>query len=627
MSVDTSTADPLIGAVLDGRYRLDARIARGGMATVYSGFDTRLDRAVAVKVMHATLADDDAFVERFRREAKAAARLSHPSVVAIYDQGEDGGRVYLVMEHVTGRTLRAVLREHGRLPVAEALDVADGVLSALGAAHAAGLVHRDVKPENVLVTDDGTVKVADFGLARAIEATNHTLADGTLLGTVAYLAPEQVETGAADPRADIYALGVVLFEMLTGQVPFSGGTPLQVAYRHVNEDVPAPSSLVPDMPRVADNVVRAATRRPVEERYADAQAMQSAVRRARSALGNADTSVLRLDEAPTLITRLAPAAGAVAAPPADPTSKAKAAKPVRRPRPGRRRRLVLLAIACAVLLVAGLGGWYLGTGRFSHAPDVVGLSPAAAVTRLKDAGLKARTGSTEYNDSVRAGLVSSQEPDDGARLKRGQVVTLHVSLGVRMSTVPALAGRTEAEARAALAKADLKAGTVTRRYDDTVPKDKVVEAASPAGTRIKHGSSVAFVVSDGPAPVAVPDVRGKALDVASRTLTDAGLTPKVVREFSDTVALNDVIDQSPASGGSVPRGTTVTLRVSKGPQTVTVPEVRGDTVDHATSVLRALGLVVRIQHTRGGHGRVVLDQDPQPGSVVKVGTTVTLATF
>jgi serine/threonine-protein kinase len=625
MTVDTSTADPLIGVVLDGRYRLDARIARGGMATVYSGFDTRLDRAVAVKVMHATLADDDAFVERFRREAKAAAKLSHPSVVAIYDQGEDAGRVYLVMEHVNGRTLRAVLREHGPLPVAEALDVADGVLSALGAAHAAGLVHRDVKPENVLVTDDGTVKVADFGLARAIEATNHTIADGTLLGTVAYLAPEQVETGAADPRADIYALGVVLFEMLTGQVPFSGGTPLQVAYRHVNEDVPAPSSLRPDVPRVADNVVRAATRRPVDERYADVQAMQSAVRRARSALGNADTSVIHLDEAPTLITRLAPAAGAVAA---TPEAKApKAAKPVRRPRPGRRRRLVLLAIACAILLVAGLGGWYLGTGRFSRAPNVVGLSPAAAVSRLKDAGLKARTGSQEYSDSVSAGLVSSQDPDDGARLKRGQVVTLHVSLGVRMSTVPVLAGKTEAEARAALTKADLKAGPVTRRYDDTVPKDKVIEAASAPGTRLKHGSSVAFVVSDGPAPVTVPDVRGKALDVAGKTLTDAGLEVKVVREFSDTVALNDVIDQSPTSGGSVPRGTTVTLRVSKGPQTVTVPEVRGDTVDHAKSVLEALGLVVRIQHTRGGHGRVVLDQDPQPGSVVRVGTTVTLATF
>jgi beta-lactam-binding protein with PASTA domain len=634
MAVDTSTADPLIGAVLDGRYRLDTRIARGGMATVYGGFDTRLDRTVAVKVMHPSLAEDDAFVDRFRREAKSAARLADPHVVAIYDQGEDAGRVYLVMENVAGRTLRELLREHGRLPVAQALDVTSGVLAALAAAHAAGLVHRDVKPENVLVTADGTVKVADFGLARAIEATHHTVADGTLLGTVAYLAPEQVSSGAADQRADLYALGVVLFEMVTGQVPFSGGTPLAVAYRHVNEDVPPPSSVASDVPRVVDNVVRAATRRDADERYADAATMLSAVQRARAALGNADTSVIHLDEAPTLITTL-PRTGAAApaTAPLPPLSAgaagAKAAKPPkqRRPKPGRRRRLVFLAVAAAVLLVAGLGGWWLGTGRFSRAPRVVGLAPTTAAARLKDAGLKVRNGAARFSDVVPAGMVADQDPDPGSRLKRGATVTLHVSAGVKTSTVPDLRGKSQADAAKALKQADLALGPVARRFDDTVPKDRVIEASVAPGAKVKHGTTISLVLSDGPAPVTVPDVRGQTADDATRTLRGLGLTVTATTEFSETVEKGLVIAQTPAGAASVPRGSAVRLRVSKGPERITVPEERGRDVDAATTDLRALGLRVEVRHVRHGHGSVVLDQDPQPGTLVKPGSTVTLVLF
>jgi serine/threonine-protein kinase len=547
--VDTSTADPLVGTVLDGRYRLDARIARGGMATVYGGFDERLDRPVAVKVMHASLAEDDAFVDRFRREARAAARLSHPNVVAIYDQGEDDGRVYLVMEQVAGQTLRALLREHGRIPVAQALDIADGVLTALAAAHAAGLVHRDVKPENVLVLPNGSVKVADFGLAHAIEATNHTLADGTLLGTVAYLAPEQVQSGAADPRTDLYALGIVLFEMLTGTVPFSGGTPLAVAHRHVSEDVPDPSTVSPDVPRVADNVVRAATRRDPDERYADAEAMLSAVRRARSALGNADTNVIRLDEAPTLITPL-PAGGI--APPPDAPAKPKKPVKTKRDRVRRRRKPILIftAIAAAILLVAGVAGWYLATGRYSSAPRLVGLSPAAAAAEAKDAGLSLKTGAAEYSDTIAKGNVTRQDPAPGARVKRGATVVIHVSRGIRTVTMPDIAGKTEQEARAALRTVDLTVDRVTHRYDETVPKDHVVSASRPKGTTLPHGSAVSLVVSDGPAPVAVPDVKTKSLDDATALLKAAGLAVRVTREFSDTVAKDAVIDQTPAAGTS-----------------------------------------------------------------------------
>jgi serine/threonine-protein kinase len=617
VTVDTST-DPLTGSVLDGRYRLDALIARGGMATVYAGFDTRLDRPVAVKVMHPALAADDAFVERFRREAKAAARLSHPSVVAIYDQGETDGRVYLVMEHVHGRTLRELLRENGRLAPAQAFDVAAGVLTALAAAHAAGLVHRDVKPENVLVGADGTVKVADFGLARAVETSTYSVADGTLLGTVAYLAPEQVATGAADPRADLYALGVVLFEMLTGTVPFTGDTPLAVAYRHVNDDVPDPSTVSRDVPKAADDVVRSATRRNLDERYPDAQAMLSAVRRARATFGNTETSVIHLDEAPTLITHLPP----VMPPPATPV-KAKKDKTKRKRRPW----LVFLAIATAVLLVAGVAGWYLGTGRYSQAPSLVGLDRTAAITKLRDAGLKLREGKALYSDRYARGAVADQDPDPGERLKRGAVVTIRLSLGVQTVTVPALAGKTLTQAKAALKAAGLLLGPVTRRYDENIAKDKVVSASQPAGKTLPHDSTVSLVVSDGPAPVNVPDVRGKTLDDARTTLAAAKLTITVREEFSDTVEKGLVIDQTPAAAASVPRGTTVTLRVSKGPEVVTVPDVRGESISSATAKLQALGLKVFVDHVRGGHGNIVLDQDPQPGKKVKVGTTVTLVAF
>jgi len=629
VSVDTSTADPLIGAVLDGRYRLDARIARGGMATVYEAFDQRLDRPVAVKVMHASLADDEAFVERFRREAKSAARLSHPSVVAIYDQGEDAGRVYLVMEHVTGTTLRALLREHGRLSAAQALDIVDGVLLALAAAHAAGLVHRDVKPENVLVTPNATVKVADFGLARAIEATHHTVADGTLLGTVAYLAPEQVATGAADPRSDLYALGVVLFEMLTGRPPYEGGTPLAVAYRHVNEDVPDPATVEPSVPRVAANVVRAATRREPDERYADADAMLSAVRRARSALGSADTAIVDLTEAPTLITRL-PAAPP--APPAPPKKAAKVAKTPKESQPerSRRRALVFTAVAAVVLLVSGVTGWVLarsGGGGSSaiEAPRLVGLSAEDAKAAAARAGLTVVTGQPVNSDTVKAGDVVSQDPPAGTELAKGGTVTIVVSAGVKQVAVPDVRGKNVVEAQRLLTKADLKS-SVTRQYSEQVAKDSVISASQPANAKVPHGTTVTLVVSDGPPPVSVPTVVGKNVVDAREALTKAGLDPKVTLEFSDTVAKDVVIAQAPESG-TVPKGTVVALRVSKGPEMVKVPNVKGERISVARSRLEALGLRVDIQHVRNGQGEVVLDQDPRGGTTVRVGTTVTLVLF
>ncbi|MEU8269225.1 protein kinase, partial [Sphaerisporangium sp. NPDC049002] len=270
--MDTTVADPLVGRLLDGRYRVESRIARGGMAAVYLALDIRLDRTVALKVMHRSLAEDPDFVRRFIGEAKSVASLSHPNVVHVFDQGTDGDHVYLSMEYVPGRTLRDVLRERKRLPAREALEIMIPVLAALGAAHQAGMVHRDVKPENVLLTDDGRVKVVDFGLARAIEAGNQTRT-GVMIGTIAYMSPEQVTAGVADARSDVYAAGVMLFELLTGRQPYQGDNPMSVAYRHVHDRVPAPSSLAGDVPPLLDTLVLSATDRDQNRRPADATAL------------------------------------------------------------------------------------------------------------------------------------------------------------------------------------------------------------------------------------------------------------------------------------------------------------------------------------------------------------------
>jgi eukaryotic-like serine/threonine-protein kinase len=313
VSVEGAVADPLVGRLLDGRYRLERTIARGGMATVYLGTDTRLDRVVAVKVLRAALAEDPEFVERFTREARAAARLSSADVVAVFDQGRDAatGVAYLVMEHVRGRTLRDVLRERGALPAHQALALLEPVLRALAAAHAAGLVHRDVKPENVLVADDGRVKVADFGLARAFETTSLTSTTGVLLGTVAYLSPEQVEHGSADPRSDVYAAGIVLWELLTGAPPYQSDSPLSVAYRHVNEDVPAPGEVVDGVPASVDELVRRATRRDPAARPVDAGALLAEVRAVLADLPEDHQTVVVRRPAPThptLVVQRRPAA-------------------------------------------------------------------------------------------------------------------------------------------------------------------------------------------------------------------------------------------------------------------------------------------------------------------------------
>ena len=612
----TPGADPLVGRQLDGRYRLDRAIARGGMATVYEATDLRLDRTVAVKVMRPALAEDGDFVERFAREARAAARLSSPEVVAVHDQGTDSatGTAYLVMEHVAGRTLRDVIRDEGPLAPARALALLEPVLKALAAAHGAGLVHRDVKPENVLLGDDGRVKVADFGLARAIESSNLTATTGLLIGTVAYLAPEQVEHGRADTRTDVYAAGILLFELLTGVPPYSSDSPMSVAYRHVHEDVPPPSELVSGIPTELDDLVVSATRRDPSARPVDAGAFLAELRAVRADLGGAAQEPgVRLDSHPTLVVPRE----SVVPPPAAPMA----------PRKTRRRppRAVLLPLLVVLLLLAGTGTWWLAAGRYTEAPSAFRLDRTSAIAALEAQGFEVDVNENpRYSETVSPGLVMGQDPEAGDRVRKGSTIELFISRGPDRRAVPSLIGTPQADAVAALEKAGLAVGAVTEQFSSKAAKGTVLSSSPASGEQLAPGTKVALVVSKGPELLAVPDVVGKTRADAEKALAEAGFGAAVTEVFSDTVKKGIVVAQDPATGRA-PRDSAIALQVSKGPQLITVPDVVGDRVKDAEARLKALGLKVRVNRIPGPG--IVRSTDPRAGTQVRKGATVTLNVF
>ncbi|MEO7746560.1 MAG: Stk1 family PASTA domain-containing Ser/Thr kinase, partial [Actinomycetota bacterium] len=481
--MDVTVSDPLVGRLLDGRYAVRSRIARGGMATVYLAVDQRLERDVAVKVMHPGLSADEDFVRRFIREARSAARLSHPGIVQVFDQGEDHGIVFLAMEHVAGRTLRDLMRERGPLSAREALDVLEPVLDALATAHRAGIVHRDIKPENVLLADDGRVKVADFGLARAVSTSTVASQTGVLLGTVAYLAPEQVERGVADARSDVYATGVLLFEMVTGSKPFEGETALQVAYQHVHDDVPAPSTRASGVAPLVDDIVLTAAAHDPDERPSDARELLIVVREARRRSGDDDLDRRpQAHRTPPPSRREAATVSIGARPALDHRSGDTGLIAVHTaPRARRRRRgrvALVLVLLAAVLL--GVGGWYVGAGpgAYTAVPAVVGQPAADAQARLTRAQLRS-TVVEQYSETDPAGQVISADP--GTRVRKNGSVTLVVSRGPELHQVPAVVGQPEATAREALANNGLGVGPVRRAYDEKVASGRVV-STDPAAS-------------------------------------------------------------------------------------------------------------------------------------------------
>ncbi len=599
-------APPLVGRLLDDRYRVESVIARGGMATVYLATDTRLDRSVAVKVMHRALAEDPEFVRRFTREAQASAKLSTPEVVAIHDQGTDRqtGLAYLVMEHVRGINLRQLLLERGALSPAHAVSLLEPILRALAAAHTAGLVHRDIKPENVLLADDGRVKVADFGLARAVETSTLTQTTGLLIGTVAYLAPEQVESGTADARTDVYAAGVLLWELLTGAPPYAGDTPMSVAYKHVHDDVPPPSTAVGGVPPDLDALVVRATRRDPDARPANGAAFLEELLAVKHGLPPRPSATV--EHQTLVVPRTVPPAA-----------------PPRTPRRHRKGLIATVLLVVLALLALG-GGYYLGSYRYTTTPSVLALSLTEASHKLDVAGLKTKRAPDEFSESVAPGTVLRQTPTPNGRVRKGGTVTLVLSKGADRRGVPALAGKDLAGAKAALRVAGLvDAPSPASEFSDTVGTGLVIRSDPPAGTRLKPGSAVQLVVSKGRQPVAVPNVTGQKQSDAEKTLRDLGFTVTVVQAFSDTVNKDLVIDQSPSTG-TADKGSTVALTVSKGPDVVAVPDVRGDSPGVATHKLEALGLRANVVNIPGGTGSVVVSTDPGHGKKVRRGSTVSL---
>lgn len=660
LRVDTTLQDPLVGQMLDGRYRMDARIAVGGMSTVYRALDTRLDRVLAVKVMHPALAADGAFVDRFIREAKSVARLAHPNVVQVFDQGTDRSYVYLAMEYVSGCTLRDVLRERGALRPRAALDVLEPMLAALGAAHRAGFVHRDMKPENVLIGDDGRVKVADFGLVRAVDTVTSTT--GAVLGTVSYLAPEQIEHGTADPRVDVYACGVVLYEMLTGGKPYVGETPAQVLYQHLNEDVPPPSAAVPGLAPVLDGLVASATTRDPEARPRDAVELLARIRVARAELTDEQLDAVPpqalTDEAGydgsggrdgrddhrdhgelgrhnnaedrTSVLPRTPGTGRASSGPDDGvhrTTRLESGPPLPPARTARpRRALIAVVVAVVVLLGGGSGLWYINSGQFTKVPPLLTRTEAQARARLADAGLEVGKVKHAYSDGVRRGTVMGTDPQPGARVRDHSPVTLTISDGPRIVRVPRLDGSRLDQARKAIGQAGLEPGMVTRAFSDEVPKGSVISTDPAAGTERRAGSAVALVVSKG-VPVDVPDVGGMDLGEAKDALSEAGLTVKLSeREVNSPYDAGQVAEQSPAADTQAAEGDTVTLTLSKGPRMLVVPDVTGKKTDEARKTLEAAGFEVKEDHGLFGlFGDTVDDQSVEGGDRAPEGSTITIS--
>ncbi|MEU8226536.1 Stk1 family PASTA domain-containing Ser/Thr kinase [Kribbella sp. NPDC048915] len=647
--VDTQVSDRLVGRVLDGRYRVRSRVAKGGMATVYQALDTRLDRTVALKVMHDGLGDDAQFTRRFVAEARAAARLSHPNVVAVFDQGDDDGTLFLAMEYVPGRTLRDVIRDQAPLSPARALDLLAPILSALSAAHDAGIVHRDIKPENVLISDKGAVKVADFGLARAVSASGNTATQGLLMGTVSYLAPELVTDGSADARSDVYSAGILLYEMLTGRKPHSGDTPIQVAYAHVHNDVPAPSLEVPGIPPYVDALVQRATARERDLRPTDARVFSRQVHRVRSALeeGLPDDPELtgdltvpiqqirqdsgyddgytrevpRFDEQPLRHETIV-----VPVEQGRPTGAPATSAPPVKPLPPRRRSRGPLALILILAAAIGLGtaAWYYGIHRYTTTPDLVNLEPAAAQAMAAESGLRTVLDNQEYSEDVKAGLIIRTDPQAGDRIRKDGEIGLTVSKGPERYRVPQLVGLDLQAAQQALGSVKLITGQINEQYSETVPNGQVIAISPKFNTLVKPGTAVNFAVSKGKRPIAVPDLTGKSYQQANKTLRNLGFVVTRTTQYDEKVAEGNVISQSPNSGTLFAKDK-VALVVSLGPPLREVPDVKRKTTAEAQKILTQAGFVVRVEKAPFNLGlNIVAAQNPSATKKVKPGSTIVI---
>ena len=645
--------DPLIGRLIDQRYRVTRRLARGGMATVYVAQDERLERPVALKVMHPYLAESDAFVERFHREARAAARIVHPGVVSVFDQGVVSGQGFLVMELIDGTNLRALLNAQGAFTIPQALRYTTDILEALRAAHRMGVIHRDIKPENILVPTDGPAKVADFGLARAV-SKGSTSATGNMLGTAAYIAPEIAQTAKADARSDLYSVGIMLYEMLTGAVPWADESPLQIVHHHVSGDVPSPSAGLPWIPREIDDLVAALTARDPANRCTDASDALDLVARAAASIpsdianrraevaredsrSGSGTTALNTEVMPTHLTRAMPAPAvttATALPAATAVTTVHTSTSTETPSAGElpakmSTRAILLAVIAFLLIVAASfgGSWWwteYGPGSYLTMPTTTGRDLTDVQADLGAIGL-ASSVEEEFSDDVQSGIVTHSDPDGGSSVHKSTNVQLYVSKGIDMKDVPNVVGKGQDEASRTLTDAGLALGAVTDAYSEDVPPGQVISQSVAAGTSMAHDSTVDVVLSKGREPRTVPTLTGKGASAAKSSIEALGLVASPTEAYSDTVPEGQVISQQTREGSTVYRGDSVSYTVSKGPEMVTVPDVVGLQRQEARNKLEGAGLTVQEDLILGGFFNTVRSSNPAGGSKVKKGSTVTIS--
>ncbi len=645
---------------LGGRYEVRSLIGRGGMAEVHLGFDTRLSRIVAIKMLRTDLARDSVFQARFRREAQAAASLNHPNIVAVYDTGEetitapDGRGIsvpYIVMEYVEGHTVKDLLSDGTPVPINEAVEIVSGVLFALEYSHAAGLVHRDIKPGNIMLTTEGKVKVMDFGIARALTDSQATMTQpNAVVGTAQYLSPEQARGEQVDTRSDLYSTGVVLFELLTGQPPFRGDSAVAVAYQHVSAIPPTPSSITPDVPESLDRVVMKALAKNREDRYSSAADMRAdLIRAARGAQVDApatqvwaaaavpDTATKTLQMTPPPPPQYAGAGDAEDAAGQDPsaTSTLTAVDPQddEAAQKKRKKRNTIIAVVVVALLLVGAGIAYAihqrQTTEVAVPTDLVGLSQADATNELQGLGFQVAVGDPVADETIAKDLVSKTDPAGGSKAPKGSTVKLYLSSGSASTTVPSnLVGMTPANAKTAIENAGLVFSEASSTAaSSNVAKGNVVSSDPDGGQSVPKGSTVKVTLSSGPSSVTVPDVSGKSQDEARSELENAGLKIGSTSFADDpNVDEGDVVSTDPASGTSVASGTAVNLIVSSG--NVTIPDLTGQSVNEAAQTLGSLNLKVNSESKKETSTTVnpgaVTRTDPAAGQVVAPGTTVTI---
>ena len=636
----------LTGEVIDGRYKLNRVVASGGMATIYAALDLRLDRQVAVKIMHPHLAQDEKFVERFIREAKAAASLSHPNIVAVLDQGwNQGGTpcVFIVMELIEGATLRDYLHEQGRISPERAIPLIIPVASALAAAHKIGIVHRDIKPENILVSKEGRIKIADFGLARgALLGSTMTAESSVILGSVSYLSPEQVQRGIADARSDVYSLGIVLFELLTGEKPYQGEDPVQIAIRHVNDRVPAPSTMNSTILPEIDALVLRATDVNPDKRPADGAVFLEELRTLSEKLDPKKRQLsLELDLPPIPIKqpvrerqkesrsrKTSSSADVVQEPKVESEkentmTKAKKAKESLRavtPRVKRNRR-----IAALVALVLIFSSWYVWAGPGSKVvvPSLAGFTVKDARAELSDLGLRLEIGVEEFSEEVAEGKIITSDPAGGGRVNPEGLVTVIVSKGKERFIVPDLVGLKPDVAQGLIEDNKLIVGEIVEEFSGDLPKGLILRTSPVSGERVKRDTTLTLFISKGVEQVSLGEYKGKSGEQALNELVEAGFEVKTRYIFSEDLPAGAVVSQTPGSG-EADKGSTITLIVSKGTEFVFVPNVFALSEEKAVAALKDLELKVVVKKVGNKKTKVVTNIAPKVGSKVKRGSTVTI---